>query len=874
MCIGTGALVWADTEGPERQIAFDIPQQEADAALTAFAEQADLTLIFPPELVEDITASQLIGSYTAEEGAAILLAGTGLTPTFSNPVVLSISADSESANGGESVETKKRAGIMAALASVFAVGVNAQESAGSNDGEQQTRTLVEIIVTGTNIRGLNNPTTPILEFSREDIELSGAATVGDFLRTVPQNFGSTTDNAFNSSSPFGENVSGSTTVDLRGVGAGATLILLNGRRLAPTSRGLFADVSTLPLGAIERVDILTDGASTIYGSDAVAGVVNFVTATNFEGIEARARYGAVTNGELDEAQFGITAGNNWDTGGVLVSADYTDREALLASDRGFVDQAVLANPDASLIPASEAVSVYGALNQSLTERLSLNVDILYGERELTTDSAFAVLTARNTLESIAVNSRLDYELSEDVIISLFYDYSETDDIQTDSRDGFRTEASRGNSISTVEGLISGRIFDLPGGPVSIATGALYREEENSAGSSTGSREVTALYGEALIPLVGASNSLPLVDRFEISLSGRYEDYSDFGDTFNPKIGVFWALNDQFSLRGSYSESFRAPQLSNQILDEQVLFFASPASLVTATTPPEPNPRLPDGSIGYLLINNGSELSEETAEILTAGFEYSPRFSNGFRIEGTYFNIDYRDRIEFVDALPILQNEIYSDLLAINPDLGFVASQIARQNEDGLRFDYFLPIPIEDIQPEDISVLLFTGQQNLSKRQVEGLDLVVSYERESATGNISTSLNATYLTDYKVAATESQPLSQEVDRLYRPIDLRLRGTVGWEYNAFTAFTAVNYSDSYEDFNENKIDSLTTVDLSLVYRPGGENQSWLLDNSQISLNVQNLLDQEPPSVVTLEGYNFDAVNATPLKRFISLQVRKAF
>ena len=96
--LGIGSTVSAEQAMIEQEFEFDIPQQAVDAALTEFAEQADLTLVFPDDLVRDKTANALIGKYTLQEGADVLLAGTGLTPKFSNKIVLSISADEQSAN--------------------------------------------------------------------------------------------------------------------------------------------------------------------------------------------------------------------------------------------------------------------------------------------------------------------------------------------------------------------------------------------------------------------------------------------------------------------------------------------------------------------------------------------------------------------------------------------------------------------------------------------------------------------------------------------------------------------------------------------------------------------------------------------------------
>ena len=134
---------------------FNIPAQAAEAALTDFAEQADLTLVFPDELVRDRTTNALIGEYTLEDGAAVLLKGTGLIPSFSNRVVMNITIDNDTTSGEDSMKATKKAGLVAVLASVFTGGVDAQQP---TVAETETRTssitgTVTDARTGANLKG-------------------------------------------------------------------------------------------------------------------------------------------------------------------------------------------------------------------------------------------------------------------------------------------------------------------------------------------------------------------------------------------------------------------------------------------------------------------------------------------------------------------------------------------------------------------------------------------------------------------------------------------------------------------------------------------------------------------------------------------------
>src|SRR5262249_42318610 len=133
------------------------------------------------------------------------------------------------------------------------------------------------------------------------------------------------------------NFSRAAGVNLRGLGESATLVLVNGRRVAPAGgyTGSFVDVSNLPLSAVERVEVLTDGASALYGADAIAGVVNFILRDDYTGLDATLRNGMVTDGDLDESQAAITFGKAWSSGNFLVSYEYFDRSNLDSSERSY-----------------------------------------------------------------------------------------------------------------------------------------------------------------------------------------------------------------------------------------------------------------------------------------------------------------------------------------------------------------------------------------------------------------------------------------------------------------------------------------------------------------------------------------------------------
>ena len=128
-------------------------------------------------------------------------------------------------------------------------------------------------MTGSHIRGAKNHSSPMITVDRQDIERSGYGTTQQLIRSLTQSVNSVSDTtvgSVNGGLDDGEGYDGA-GLNLRGLGGDSTLVLLNGRRLAAAGRGSFVDVSLIPLSAIERVELLTDGASAIYGSDAVGG---------------------------------------------------------------------------------------------------------------------------------------------------------------------------------------------------------------------------------------------------------------------------------------------------------------------------------------------------------------------------------------------------------------------------------------------------------------------------------------------------------------------------------------------------------------------------------------------------------------------------
>ena len=280
---------------------YEIPAGPLDHALREFARQSGQQILYPAALVAGLKSPGLSGAYSPERALSALLHDTGLVHRRSRPNVFVLHNPADAA------------------------GVDAA----------QVTELEAIVVTGSYIRGASSPS-PVTVLTRDDMDRRGMATVAGTLAALPQNFagaahegsaGTGADRSFS-------NIAYATGLNLRGLGADATLVLVNGRRLSGTGvAGDFADISNIPTSAVERVDVLLDGASALYGSDAVAGVVNVVLRDRFEGQETRLRAGAATDGGVSERLFSHTLGRDWSSGGFVFSYEYHHRGELAAGDR-------------------------------------------------------------------------------------------------------------------------------------------------------------------------------------------------------------------------------------------------------------------------------------------------------------------------------------------------------------------------------------------------------------------------------------------------------------------------------------------------------------------------------------------------------------
>jgi len=222
--------------------------------------------------------------------------------------------------------------LSSAIAVALVAGnVYAQNAMPEDSSSNVTTTLDRLQVTGSRIKRAEfEGALPVTVIDRAQIETSGDVSVADFLRSTPMNsFGS-----FQSTS--GSSAGGFSGISMRGLGTARTLVLINGRR-APTAPmvGNSQDLNSIPMAAVERIEVLSDGASAIYGSDALAGVINIITRKDYEGVEATWGIGRPTHAGGDTEEMSIIVGSTSERSRLLAGASYNNRDVIYTRDRDY-----------------------------------------------------------------------------------------------------------------------------------------------------------------------------------------------------------------------------------------------------------------------------------------------------------------------------------------------------------------------------------------------------------------------------------------------------------------------------------------------------------------------------------------------------------
>ena len=231
---------------------------------------------------------------------------------------------------------KKTIGLAVGAAGAAATSLSFVSTAGAGpaDGpapDAADTSLQEVTVTGTRIRRVDTETAnSVTVIDAKAIQNSGYQTVGDIIQRLPSVSGNGVSPAVNNGGGFGES-----TIDLRGLDAKRTLVLVDGRRQGIVGASDATDVNQIPVNMIDHIEILTEGAGAIYGSDAVGGVVNFITRKDTDGLEVNADYGKTTHADGAQHGFNVLFGKQIDNFHVEVGGAYFQQKGVYAGDRSY-----------------------------------------------------------------------------------------------------------------------------------------------------------------------------------------------------------------------------------------------------------------------------------------------------------------------------------------------------------------------------------------------------------------------------------------------------------------------------------------------------------------------------------------------------------
>lgn len=867
---------------------FDIPAMAMDSALNRFGVVADRQVMYSKRIVEGKIGNAVSGEMAPHMALAQLLDGSGLIYDVTPQNVFLVRPAQEAA-----LQVNPERIYLAGLQEdgQGAEAVAALDTRGDKDEEPERDT---IIVTGTTIRGVYPESQPLDVYTAEDIALSGATTLERFLEVLPQNVNNLSAGAVDLGPGEGRVIGGG-GIDLRGLGVGATLVLLNGRRLTAPD-GLSPDTSLIPLGAVERVEVLTDGASAIYGSDAIAGVVNIILRDEFEGIDTSASYGGATRGGHDRTQADISAGTSWGSGSGFISYSYATQSNLDVGERDFASEA---RSPQSLRPDELKHSVFGAIDQRVTDRLNLFGSAFYSTRDsfLNSTSSFFETTIEGDQEQLFLSGGLDYEVSDDLFLQLegtYLNYEQERLFDNRTAGSRSLNSEDGDSLDFLAKL-DGALISLPGGEAKFSLGGGYSKQTFKSGTAILPDTVTDFtsfdrdsyfaFAEVFAPLVGEEQNFPGINRLELNGAARYTEYSDFGDAWTPRVGLLWSPVDGLNLRGTYARAFRAPTLRE--LDPSSGF----AQVIPLTFFGFPDTFSSDGSSVALFWANSvrDDLTPEFSDTMTLGFDIEPAAVPGFKLSATYFNIDYTDRLGLPAGIEaLLDQESFAFAFNPSPTLNDF-TQVVDSVKDPIRFSDPFGLVSDPTDPAAVAaavtVIFDARPDNLAESKVEGIDVAFDYSHESSIGALNYGVR---ITNTLTSTQRAVPVSPEVsllDTVGNPVSFRFRGFAGLRRGGFSSQVNVNYIDNYTNVSvapTQSVDSWTTVDLNMRYSFADHN-SVLLNDLALALTVQNLLDADPPFVETLsirgvdglaKSVGFDPVNANPVGRFVTVSLTKKF
>ena len=877
----------------------------------------------------------------------------------------------------------------------------------------KTTTLDEIVVTGTLIRGIAPAGSNVIGVSSEKVEAIGGNSTNQILNSLPQ-----VGNFFNALPVGVSAVSGSngsnpiSRPNLRNLpaantsGGAQTLVLLDGHRIVGAgTQQVAVDPDIIAPYVVERVEAMTDGGSAVYGSDALGGVLNFITRRRFDGLLLNSRVGFADS--YTSYSVSGMAGKDWGSGSAYVAYGYKKNDAIFGADRDYVKRIdwntgvptgrncaaptasigaktyvvsgsslVAGGPttcdpstDSAIYPATRQHNVFAHLTEDLTNDLTFEMSGLYANRlvigqggtlglignttgTVTINPAnpnyrstgdanataaqtvrfnygpvagFRSNTQRTRLETWNIAPALKWDFAKDWQARALVDYGESkvgyrnnvldpaaqaaalasgklnpynvaasDPAAIDAITGGIEQGAGENDFLQTRAIIDGPLVHLPGGDVRVAFGAEYqkdvfkRRQTNAAlvlsPFVSYTQDVKSAFGELQVPIVGADNAMPFVREVTVSASGRYDKYNDFGDTFNPKVGVTYKPVDWVSLRGNWGKSFNAPSPSDQLGP-----LTSSANLIPgAFLAPPPGKSFTASETGVFLGGGSvTGLQPQTAKNWSIGFDVEPPVVQGLKASISYYAINLKGTI----GRPVSGTGLTSfynnfpGLWLYRPSGQQVAAVLAGLKNPG-NTGFTLLNPTSTSQAlvssggsggQPVGVILDTLVRNLGATDLSGIDFSVSYTHEVSFGSIDASFAGNYRLTQKTRVSPSAPATNDIAN--ENSRFLAQTTLGATTGALRSQVTLNYTSGYlrgdagtaGAFGQDHVKGFAAVNLFFKYDVNGRG---LYQDLSFTLNVDNLFDADPPLYKNSGQAGYDPSHTFTLGRYVQLGVEKKF
>lgn len=499
-----------------------------------------------------------------------------------------------------------------------------------------------------------------------------------------------------------------------------------------------------------------------------------------------------------------------------------------------------------------------------------------------------------------------------------------------------TQNNNYNTMNQGRIVLDGSLFELPAGPVRVALGGEYMWQvqqfklsgpNNTGPTTTGSgyrvynfdREVKSAFAETVIPLVSPEMNIPFMHQIDLSLAVRYDEFSDVGDTTNPKYGITWEVFEGFRLRGNYAESFVAPPIAVIGDPSQGYLYASGSvggtgtlnvpvvhypEVVNVPGAVEANTNIPCTASSTLCTigQNGtairrqlgggfSQMGPQFGESYSFGFDLIPTWLPGFRGSATFFHNDFIGGVNSPSPASIVATG--SDLLTICPT-GCTQAQILEfaNIANGATFGGSIP--------PTVYYMIDQSARNWLNLSIEGVDAQFDYEFDLGDNiDVRVGSSGTYFTkfdqNFGANPTFSVLNTSGFNGVFSSVQFKARSYVGFDIGGFSADLFWNFIDDYNNWSGSTITPLTR-DANGNPNGGGDvveaTNTFDLHLSQdlsfgetfndvsLSLDIRNIADEDPSFFNgNLGGFmggawGYDNYSANPVGRLITVGLRTRF